>query len=101
MHLVESVTHLVLPSLVQSLQTLEVLQPTRADGIAHAWPCSVTWHVQAELRASEQCLPVAVLLLLCRLQGITWLCREEITTCPSYIHRRLDPLLQLLKDRKL
>lgn len=27
------------------------------------------------------------------LQGITWVCREEVTVCPSYVHRRLSPML--------
>ncbi|KAF8063707.1 DTX14 [Scenedesmus sp. PABB004] len=31
------------------------------------------------------------------LQGVTWLCREEITVCPGYVHRRLSPLLSALK----
>ncbi|MEW5318410.1 MAG: hypothetical protein WDW38_009634 [Sanguina aurantia] len=31
------------------------------------------------------------------LQGITWLCREEVRLCPGYIHRRLDPVVQLAR----
>eukprot|EP00775_Hariotina_reticulata_P009065 gene9065-9235_t len=55
-----------------------------------------------DIKAITECsTPFLDIELSSWLQGITWLCREEVTTCPSYIHRRLDPLLQLLKDRKL
>eukprot|EP00878_Enallax_costatus_P033231 GHUV01036633.1.p1 GENE.GHUV01036633.1~~GHUV01036633.1.p1 ORF type:complete len:177 (+),score=61.81 GHUV01036633.1:400-930(+) len=33
------------------------------------------------------------------LQGITWLCREEMTVCPSYIHRRINPLLRVVDEQ--
>eukprot|EP00879_Flechtneria_rotunda_P011937 GHRR01012468.1.p1 GENE.GHRR01012468.1~~GHRR01012468.1.p1 ORF type:complete len:238 (+),score=52.79 GHRR01012468.1:262-975(+) len=33
------------------------------------------------------------------LQGITWVCREEVTVCPGYIHRRLSPLLKACQEQ--
>jgi hypothetical protein len=34
---------------------------------------------------------------LARLQNVTWVCRQEVTVCPAYVHRRLQPLLQSAK----
>lgn len=31
-------------------------------------------------------------------QEITWLCREEVKNCPGYIHRRLEPVVQLIRE---
>lgn len=28
---------------------------------------------------------------------MTWVCREEVAACPIYIHKRLAPLMQLVK----
>lgn len=33
------------------------------------------------------------------LQGITWLCREEVKVCPSYVHRRLHPMLSAVRQQ--
>lgn len=31
------------------------------------------------------------------LQRVTWVCREEVAACPAYIHKRLAPLMALVK----
>lgn len=31
------------------------------------------------------------------LQQVTWVCREEVAACPAYIHKRLAPLVTMLK----
>lgn len=36
--------------------------------------------------------------LYLRLQGITWLCREEVRMCPPYIHKRLEPVVRLARS---
>ena len=41
--------------------------------------------------------PPTHLLASCRLQQVTWVCREEVAACPSYVHKRLAPLMRLLK----
>lgn len=31
------------------------------------------------------------------LQEITWLCREEVKSCPPYIHRRMEAMIDIIK----
>jgi hypothetical protein len=31
------------------------------------------------------------------MQQVTWVCREEVTACPAYIHKRVAPLMGLIK----
>lgn len=41
--------------------------------------------------ASCQTSPFAV--VVCRIQGISWICLEEVRVCPEYMHKRLQPML--------
>lgn len=34
----------------------------------------------------------------CRVQEVSWICREEAKACPSYVHKRLDALLSTLRQ---
>lgn len=38
------------------------------------------------------------LIIVRRLQEVTWLCREEVRSFPPYIHRRLKPVMQMIKQ---
>ena len=33
-----------------------------------------------------------------RLQNVTWVCRAEVAAFPAYMHKRLSPMLQLLRE---
>lgn len=46
---------------------------------------------------TESKQPVFELEMSDWLQEITWLCREEIKACPPYIHKRLDPMMKVIK----
>lgn len=45
------------------------------------------------------CLHCQPMLAAGRLQGVTWLCREEVIVCPAYVHRRISPLLRAVKEQ--
>ena len=36
-----------------------------------------------------------------RLQEMTWTCREEVSVCPAYIHRRLQPVSALAGSKAI
>jgi hypothetical protein len=42
--------------------------------------------------------PPHPVLLAPRLQHVTWVCREEVAAIPTYVHKRLAPMMRLLKD---